>query len=66
MAMREGGRDYVEGGEEEGGDPVGEELDDEGAEEFDGYGMVRRNDGCPVRLDAEYCCCSPGRFLDVC
>lgn len=46
--MREGGRDHVERGEEEGGDPVGEELDEEGAEEFDRYGMVGRDDGGPV------------------
>ena len=46
--MREGGRDHVERGEEEGGDPVGEKLDEEGAEEFNDCRIVGRNDGGPV------------------
>jgi len=51
--VREGGEEGIEGLEEETGEPEGEELDEDGAEEFDRLRRVGRHEGLPGRLDAE-------------
>ncbi|WEW61909.1 hypothetical protein PRK78_007409 [Emydomyces testavorans] len=47
VSVGEGGEEVVEGEEEEGGEPEGEELDGEGAEEFDGLGTAGGEDRGP-------------------
>lgn len=53
VAVREDGEEGVKGLEEEAGEPEGEELDEDGAEEFDRLRRVGNHEGLPCRLDAQ-------------
>lgn len=46
--MREVGRDNIEGLEEEGGKPVAEKLDEDGADELNGLRWVAGHNRCPA------------------
>lgn len=48
VPMGEVGRNYVEKCEEEGRHPICEELDEKGAEKFDGGRLIGGDDGAPV------------------